>query len=407
MITGQDIVIISSTGWKHVWEGNHEIATRLAQAGNRVFYIEHMGFRGPSLRKLTRALGYPVRWLKRARSLGADAAIEGLYVCTPLVLPPFGSRMQCWINRVLLVPMVARACRRLGLRDPVILNYLPTDSASDLIDLMRSDLKALISLHVTAYEEIVKDVRRLRASEIPLLRGSDLVLTQGPVIARWCRQFNGNVHEMTHGVDMESFPLTGDAHPEIAALKRPVIGYVGGMHDALDYDLVNAMTALRPEWHWVFVGLQRGGPMIQQRANVHMPGWIPHGELHRYVRAFDVCIIPYVESAASDHVFPTKLYEYLAAGRPVVSTRMPLVIAIQREHPVFVTAPAAAPLFLEAVESAMLQNSEADARDRRALAALNDWELRIETLSSFIELAIAGREGSKSDWIRPAQSAAG
>ena len=101
MITGRDFVYISSIEWNFLWQTHQEIATRLAQAGNRVLYIENMGVRSPRLSDATRIAARLKRWARNRRSKGVREIIPGVYVCSPLVFPPFQQGWRRQLNRFL------------------------------------------------------------------------------------------------------------------------------------------------------------------------------------------------------------------------------------------------------------------------------------------------------------------
>jgi hypothetical protein len=138
MFADQDIVCISSIDWGFLWQGHQEITSRLARAGNRILYVENTCVRPPVLADAGRISERLRKWVKSLLTGGVREVAPNIYVCSPLVLPPFGATWQRFVNRRLLLPMVRRAARRLGMRDPLIWTYLPTDTALDLIQLLRT-----------------------------------------------------------------------------------------------------------------------------------------------------------------------------------------------------------------------------------------------------------------------------
>jgi glycosyltransferase involved in cell wall biosynthesis len=156
--------------------------------------------------------------------------------------------------------------------------------------------------------------------------------------------------------------------------------------------MVAAMAELRPHWSWVFVGpshAQLRG--LRDLSNVHFLGQQPHRSLVNYIREFDVCIIPYQLNSYTATVFPTKLNEYLAVGKPVVSTNLPAVCKFNEQHIVLGISDELPENFLREVESALRQVDEPAMARRRAAAARGDWQTRLEEVSVLFEAAFRDR----------------
>jgi glycosyltransferase involved in cell wall biosynthesis len=394
MTGGRDVVLISNVDWAPLWQGHQEIATRLARAGNRVFFVENTGVRSPRVSDAARLAVRLARWARAARAGGVRELAPNLYLCSPLVLPPFGSRLRRTINRRMLLRLVRRALLRLDLRDPVVLTYLPTDSAVALCGLLRTPQSVVVYYCVADFAELTPSVADLRESEREIVGTSDLVLANSQELAD---RFRGqaDVHFFPQGVSLDAFPP--DTSP--ASLPpRPVVGYVGGLHRHVDLDLVEQMARRRPEWSWVFVGpLQRPCDQLERVPNIHLIGPRPHHELASYVAGFDACIVPYVVNAYTQTVVPTKVGEYLAMGKPVISTDLPAVRDIASEEDVLTIAEADPEPFANAVAAALARNSNSDvvARRRRA-AAPCDWTSRLELLSELIDAVPGGDGGVRS-----------
>jgi glycosyltransferase involved in cell wall biosynthesis len=147
----------------------------------------------------------------------------------------------------------------------------------------------------------------------------------------------------------------------------------------------------RPRWSWVYVGVvQRDLGRLAGLPNVHVLGARPHDELPAYIRAFDVCTVPYARSRFTETVVPTKINEYLAAGKPVVAADLPTVCEFNAAHDgVLVTAPPRLPEFLDALDAAVQAPFDAAAVARRKqVAAEADWGPRLEQMTALIEARV-------------------
>jgi glycosyltransferase involved in cell wall biosynthesis len=399
LISGRDIIVLSNVDWDLLWQANQELASRLARAGNRVLYVENLGVRSPRVGDARRVLSRLRGW---SHSLAAGSVREvapAVHVCSPLVLPPFGSPPRRALNRLAFLRSIRRAASRLGMRDPVLWTYLPTDASLDLLDLLRSLRSVVVYMCVADFEELTPHRDRLREAERALLGSSDLVLARGPSLAARCARWSDRVHEFELGVSLEAFPMpAGDGSPRrdearaslpstpLANLPRPVVGYVGALHRHLDLRLAVAMAAARPHWSWVYVGpAQVPVRELASRPNVRLVGHVPHGGLAGYIESFDVGIVPYRLEAVTNTVFPAKLLEYLAMGKPVVSTPLPEVRRFDGERQMLTEAPPQPVAFLTAIEEALARDTEdLRAARRRAVAPL-DWGAQLERISGLIE----------------------
>ena len=428
MIQGRDIVYVSSIEWGNLWQAHQEVALRLAAAGNRVLYVENTGVRGPSARDAGRVARRLRRWARALGSGGVREVAPNIYVCSPVVMPPFGPRWRRAANRRLFLPALLSTARRLGMRDVLLWTYLPNDTTLDLMEALGRDCAARVYYCAADFSQLASDPEKLGEAERAIVAGCEVVFANCAELARRFAPWNPNVHVFPVGVNLAAFPAephapAGGAGPErewdgggagaaseVGALPGPVIGYVGGLHRHVDWGLVEEMALSRRGWSWVFVGpVQSPVERLAGLPNVHLLGERPHAALAAYVRRFDVCIVPYVNSAYTATVVPTKINEYLALGKPVVSTALPAVAEFNAEHRVLLTAEAEAGSFLGAIEQALaLPKDEETLRRRRRVAALGDWDERLPAMCRLIEESLRGGAGRKpSEAAARAGAAAG
>jgi glycosyltransferase involved in cell wall biosynthesis len=394
MITGRDILYISSIEWDFLWQAHQEIARRLAAAGNRVLYVENTGVRSPGLKDTKRVVSRLGRSLRSLGRRGARQVAPNIFVYSPLVLPPFGSAWQRLLNRHFFLRHLRGTTRGLGMKDILVWTYLPTDTALDIIRTHDNDSSLLIYYAVADFSYLTPKTDQLERSEGELLRLTDLLFVNCSELAGKFAKWNPDPHVFPPGVDMSAFPLEISTEPVdrpdplgLAKLPRPIIGYVGGLHRFVDYDLVAAMARARSDWSWVFLGAHQV-PLekLQGLPNVHLLGQQPHEELATHKRFFDVCIVPYLKTSETSTVVPTKINEYLAAGKATVSTNLPTVCEFNEQHHVLTTTAGTAQEFLQAIESELPMAHDARLREkRRKVAALADWQTRLEEMSDFIE----------------------
>ncbi|MEJ7811406.1 MAG: glycosyltransferase [Gemmatimonadaceae bacterium] len=165
-----------------------------------------------------------------------------------------------------------------------------------------------------------------------LLARADVVFTGGYKLYESKARHHDNVHFFGCGVDAAHFArarAAGTALPDdVATLTHPVLGYFGVIDERLDYDLLRAVAEALPEAQLVMVGpMAKVDPReLPHAANVHWLGQRAYEQLPAYVKAFDVCLMPFALNEATEYINPTKTLEYMAAAKPIVSTAVADVI---------------------------------------------------------------------------------
>ena len=161
--------------------------------------------------------------------------------------------------------------------------------------------------------------------ERELLDRADVVFTGGYSLYESKKQRHGNVHPFPSSVDREHFAIARGAVADPAdqsAIGHPRLGFYGVIDERIDLDLIAAVADSRPNWQLVMVGplAKIGEDDLPRRSNIHYLGSKSYDELPAYLAHWDVALMPFAINAATRFISPTKTPEYLAAGKPVVST---------------------------------------------------------------------------------------
>ncbi|MDQ3881238.1 MAG: glycosyltransferase, partial [Chloroflexota bacterium] len=174
----------------------------------------------------------------------------------------------------------------------------------------------------------------LRDREERLLSRADVVFAGGPTLHRATASRRPDAHLFPSGVDVAHFARALDPETEIpddvARLTEPVVTYIGVIDERIDLDLLDRAARLRPAWSWVLVGpvLKVRESALPRLPNVSFLGQRSYSSLPGYLRGSDVAMMPFATGEATRSISPTKTLEYLAAGRPVVSTPVPDVVEL-------------------------------------------------------------------------------
>jgi len=286
---------------------------------NRVLFVNSIGMRRPPLghpdflRRITNKLRSISRLVRQAQ--------PSLYVFSPVALPFFGSQAVRRINALLLRFQVGSVARRLGMRQPICWIGLPT--YADLLGQFGSRLNVF---QVTDKHDAYSEVRDAYVSEAfeRLARESDVVLVSSRRLHNLLAPLNASIYYVPHGVDYDDFARARRSDlslpEELRAIPSPRLGYVGGLDQVIDHDLLRWIAKRRPDWHIVMIGPYSGEVNeLRSLANIHWLGQRDHKLVPAYLKGFDVCLIPKKRNEWFAYSNPIKMKEYLAAGRQIVT----------------------------------------------------------------------------------------
>ena len=224
--------------------------------------------------------------------------------------------------------------------------------------------------------------RIIVANERALVRRANaLVTTSRSLAALWStRGYQAQI--IPNGVTPSFFESVAPAQ-EIAALPGPRLVYIGLLGPWLDTALLLTLARRHPDWSIIMIGpTEIDLKPLRAAPNIHLLGPRSHESLPYYLAAADACLIPFIISPLTRAVNPVKLYEYLAAGVPVISTPLPEVAAFAEVCAIAETADQ----FTLAVEDAVRESPTDQRRQqRRALAAVNTWSTRAAAYTDLLD----------------------
>jgi glycosyltransferase involved in cell wall biosynthesis len=168
--------------------------------------------------------------------------------------------------------------------------------------------------------------------EAELLKQADVVFTGGRKLFEAKSRFHDNCHFYGCGVEAEHFGKARAAATlvpqELSKLSRPVLGFFGVVDERMDYELVARLAQANPNWSIAIVGpvVKVDPQTLPQRPNLHWFGHRSYADLPSLCKGFDVCLMPFALNEATEFINPTKALEYMATGRPIVSTAVEDVV---------------------------------------------------------------------------------
>lgn len=396
-LQGRDIVCVGFADWDTDLQTNqHHLMRRLARE-NRVLFVESLGLRRPQLagrdlrrilRRIVRGLGGP----RKVDEVGEARTSSGLHVLSPLVLPLHGNPLARRVNEWLLPKLVLRATRKLGMTRPILWSYVP--QAEALLDALEPELVVYHCVDDIAAQPGI-DGPSFRASEARFASRADLVLASAPALAERLGAISSNVLYVPNVADVELFSSAlreGPVDAGMADLPRPRIVFTGALVTTkLDIGLLFVLARFRRDWSFALVGpTGPGDPRadmsgLAAEPNVHLLGPRPYEALPEVLRGADAGLIPYALNQLTASIFPMKVYEYLAAGLPVVATPLPALAGLEE-----VATAADAPGIVALLEQAMADDSSERRVARSREARAHSWEQRIAEIGTAIDTLSVG-----------------
>ena len=165
----------------------------------------------------------------------------------------------------------------------------------------------------------------LKDREKELFDKADLVFTGGHNLYQAKKHCHTNIHPFPSSIDKEHFAQARDAstdQEDQAHIPHPRFGFYGVIDERFDIDLIREVAERKPDWHFVILGpvVKIDPEILPKMPNIHYPGGRNYDELPKYLGGWDIAIIPFLRNDSTKYISPTKTPEYLAGGKPVIST---------------------------------------------------------------------------------------
>jgi UDP-galactopyranose mutase len=373
--TDFDLVCLSHLRWDFVYQRPQHLLSRCARE-RRVIFFEEPHY-GDGLR------------------LDVRRSEEGVLVAVPHL--PESVRGRRDREEALLQALLARLFAEQHVRDHVLWYYTPMPIAwtRHLRPLgVIYDCMDELSAFKFAPPELV-------AREGELFSRADLVFTGGQSLYEAKRGKHPHVYAFPSGIDREHFGLARQVTEEPAdqaGIPHPRVGFFGVVDERFDLELLDSLSRERPDWHFVIIGpIVKIDPEVLPRgANVHYLGGKSYKELPSYLAGWDVATLLFALNEHTRFISPTKTPEYLAAGKPVVSTSIRDVVRPYGELGMVRIADDA-PSFVAAAEELMRAGADPDWLSRvDTLLAQNTWDRTWARMSELIEGVAARRLSARA-----------
>lgn len=375
------IVAFADVGWSGTWYSRHQILSRLARRFPVVIAAQPVPIRAAAGELARRRALEPVPAISgRLWSYRAPAWLPHVY--RPAIVGHALSRLQGLHLRT--------SVRSLGMRDPIAYVWNP-----DFADQVEAFGAPTVVYHCydkyNAYQGAPVEV--VDAAEGRIVRAAKLVIASSRILAAdLSERFSVESVQLPHGVDFEWFDSLATNSPEpadLAAIRGPRIGYIARLDERFDTESLSAIARARPDWSLVIIGdaaFQHAESRARFEAfaalpNVHALGGRPRESIPAYTKGLDVCLLCYKTENWGRFVQPIKAYEYLAIGKPIVSTRIEAVL----DFGGLVRVADSPQGWVEQIGAALEERGPEWQERRRDFARANTWDRRVDELVALFE----------------------
>lgn len=368
------LVVYSHLRWGSVFQRPQHLMSRLAKQMPVIFVEEPV---------------YDARdaWLEHATPA---PNVRVITPHTPLTVAGYNDE-QCRIVQ----PLLQAWWRQEGLPEGIAWFYTPMALGM----LARTQPRLVIYDCMDELSAFRNAPAELREQERELFARADLVFTGGPSLYRAKAVQHSRVHCFPSSVDVNHFSqaMVADMdHPAQRDLAGPRIGFFGVIDERLDLELLAVLAARRPNWQCVMLGpvVKIPESSLPRACNLHYLGQQPYDALPSFVAGWDVCIMPFALNEATRFISPTKTLEYLAAGKPVVSTAIADVVELYGPA---VSIADDADAFVNACEQALTDAHlrALQANEAREMLARTSWNRTVSRMRRIIQNTLARRESER------------
>jgi glycosyltransferase involved in cell wall biosynthesis len=376
--SARPIIVHSHLRWDFVWQRPQQLFSRFARTRD-VLFVEEPIFLDDAMRP----------------ALELQAAIAGITRAIPRLPAAYReseSVTQAAVRTLLLEALNAGGALRGRFERPMHWFYTPMP-APTMIGAFNEAAVVYDCMDELAQFRFAP--AEIAQRERFLLARADVVFAGGARLAESKSRFHDNVHFFGCGVDAEHFGRARDEATPIASevrdLAGPVLGYIGVIDERLDYALLAHLADTMSDAQVVMVGpvVKVDPAELPRLPNIHWLGQRAYEDLPSFIRGFDVCLMPFALNKATEFINPTKTLEYMATGKPIVSTPVPDVV---RNFTPVVAVADGTHAYVDAVRTALAGHDPVLRQRGFELTRQASWEGITESMTLLMEDAVITRE---------------
>lgn len=294
----KDLVCFSHLRWNFVYQRPQHLLSRFAKKF-RVFFIEE-----------------PL-WQESADTLQLTLTDENVFVVIPQLQS--GENSHSIDDRI--YSLISRLFQQLEIRRFVAWYYTPM--ALSFSEKFKPEITIYDCMdELSAFKFAPPQLKELEAA---LMKKADVVFTGGHSLYEAKKDKHPNIHPFPSSIDKDHFNrarLNTSEPADQKSIPHPRFGFYGVIDERMDIQLIGEVAEQKPDWHFVIIGpvVKIDPATLPRHSNIHYLGGKSYNELPSYLGGWDIAIIPFALNESTRFISPTKTPEYLAGGKPVIST---------------------------------------------------------------------------------------
>jgi glycosyltransferase involved in cell wall biosynthesis len=393
MLENTFVFILSNAKYDAPVESTGFTVAKYLSKNNKVFYIEYPAtikdyYRlktSPEFKKKKELFTKSSDGLLATETPNLHILITPLLLSINFIPEGYLYRKLLKYNESVIVKRIKKTIKKYKIKDFIFINSF---------NIHYPNIGKLLNAKLNVYhcvDPIIEDydAKHGHLSEEIILKDSDLVICTSKQLYRNKLEQHPHTFFVPNAADFEQTEI----HPKIIGIKKPIIGYLGNIERRVDYRMLEKVMKMNSDKSFVFVGpieaefLQK---INKETPNLYLIEQVAYKLMPSVLKGFDIAIIPFKKDNVSHTIFPLKLFEYLGSGKPVVSTDF----NIDLDEFTNGTVPfcKTAKEFSDAINDALVNDSQEKQNLRLKAAKDNTWDKRLDEFSNILQKHLEMKE---------------
>ena len=364
MYNNKKFVILSSVDWDTHKQLHHALTKHLTDSGYSVLFVENTGTRSLKITDIDRVKRRLQNVIK-SRS-GFTKISNNLTIFTPIFIPFHFNFIFKKINNLIVISRIISWIKKNNFENPIVINFLPNPITENII----KSLNASTKIYYMADNMTLNSPNRkeMEVCEKTIMGNSDYIFYTSEILKNKFKTFKKNSEILSSGVDYSKYNIKKKNN------KKFVIGYIGAIREIIDEKLILKISKDLPNCEIRLVGPELTNfNELKSQKNIKFLGKVSHRKIPETLSHFDIGIIPYKVNLFTNSIYPLKLNEYLAAGLPVVTTKIKTLHKFDKENPNVIKVNNNSKEFIKSINQIRFKKLKFNKKKIKSIAKENTW----------------------------------